>query len=123
MGIGSIAADDWLRLGMLAFLGYRVGRSDGKVDKERQLILAEVFDSNLPPAFPPSYVSQWGGPSSSTRLKKIAEAIAAFTRNAKRRNDGRLDEAIADWEFDLKFLHRKYYIGKFHFGFPTTQLG
>jgi hypothetical protein len=69
---------------------------------------------------PPEHMREWGKPSSATRLKKIAENIASFVRNAKRRNDGRLDDAIKDWESDFNFLYRKYYVGEFHFAYPTT---
>lgn len=121
-GDGSMLGGDWPEVGILRFLGYRVGKIEGRPQRERHMILAEMFALDLPPAFAPYYLFQWGKPNSAARLRKMAEAIAAFARNAKRRNDGSLAQAISEWETDLEFLYRRYYVGKFHFDFPTTNL-
>lgn len=120
-GSGQISTDGWPSEGMLSFLGYRVGK-EGKPLPERHLILAFAFDSVLPPAFPLYYLSQWSRPSSSSRLRKMAESIASFARNAKRRDTMLLDQAIVDWELDLAHLYHKYYVGRFYFAFQTTSL-
>ena len=57
----------------------------------------------------------------AARLKKMAETIAALARNAKRRNNASLDQAIRDWEHDLSFLYHTYYVGHFGFGWPSTS--
>lgn len=31
-----------------------------------------------------------------------------------------MDDAVRHWKLDLKFLHNRYYVGKFHFGWPST---
>jgi hypothetical protein len=105
---------------MLSYLDYRVGRN-GEVGSMRHGILGRVFEGPLPPVFPPDYMSSWGAPKSAARLRKLAESIAAFTRNAKRRRDFKMDDAIADWESDLSFLYEHYYLGRFSFAWPLTR--
>jgi hypothetical protein len=117
---GRPLAADWLDEGVLKYLGYQVGKSSNLVSPLRAAILDRVFSGQLPPVFPPQYLADWGAPASAGRLRKIVESIAAFTRNAKRRSDQRLDQAILDWEHDLKFLHDTYYFGRFRFTWPAT---
>ncbi|MFA6031552.1 MAG: hypothetical protein WC889_01480 [Myxococcota bacterium] len=108
--------------GMLSYLEYRVGKTNGEPAPVRHAILDRVFGAFLPPVFPKDYMDAWGIPKSAARLKKMAESLAAFTRNAKRRDPNLLDEAIRQWEADLEHLHEKYYVGRFHFGWPTATL-
>lgn len=121
-GNGAIAADGWVQEGVLGFLEYRAGKTADLSTPLRRSILAKVFDGVIPPAFPAAYLNQWGDPGSAVRLRKIAESIAAFARNAKRRSDSRLDQAIADWESDLEYLYLEFYVGRFGFGWPSTHL-
>ncbi|WP_312814872.1 hypothetical protein [Brevundimonas sp.] len=121
-GNGSISSDGWVAEGVLGFLEYRVGKTADLSTPLRQSILAKVFEGVIPPAFPPAYLDQWGEPGSAIRLRKIAESIAAFARNAKRRSDSRLDQAIEDWESDLRYLYLGFYVGRFGFGWPSTHL-
>lgn len=60
--------------------------------------------------------------SSAQRLQKLAETIAALTRNAKRRNAARMDKSIREWESDLAYLKRRYDEGRFSFTWPVTDL-
>lgn len=121
-GDGSLRFDKAQSEGMLAYLEYRVGRTNGFHSPVRQSILSRVFEGSLPPVFEQAYMDEWGGNRSETRLRKMAESIAAFARNAKRKNDDALDEAIRQWEQDLKFLYDRYYIGHFRFGWPVTNV-
>lgn len=109
--------------GVLGYLEYHVGKTNGQPTKIRRAILERVFNGKLPPVFDKKYLQQWGEPGSAPRLQKMAESIAAFTRNFKRRDDDKLDQAIREWEADLLFLFEQYYIGKFHFAWPTTKIG
>jgi hypothetical protein len=120
-GDGSLRAGQWYNEGMLSYLGYRVGRTQGVSDRVRRQILDSVFSGALPPVNGVHYVQAWGDPSTASRLKKLAQEIAAFVVNAKRRKSTDLSSAIADWESDLKYLHRQYYIGKFGFGWPRID--
>jgi hypothetical protein len=119
-GENKLGRQDWPEIGLLKFLGYMVGRTQGVCIAARRLRLSEIFCGSLPPINSPAYMMQWGSPGSAARLSKMAETIAAFARNAKRRDELRLDDAIRDWEGDLKFLYDKYYVGYFRFAWPGT---
>ena len=106
----------------MQYLDYRVGRTNGEAAPTRHAILGRVFEGALPPVFPVDYMASWGKPATVQRLQKMAESLAAFTRNAKRRHDERMDDAIKHWEADLQFLYDKYYVGRFHFGWPDTHV-
>lgn len=108
--------------GLLATLGYHVGRTHGLLSSARQRILSRIFETSLPPVFEQAYMHEWGTNGSAVRLQKMAESIAAFTRNTKRREDDRLDDAIQQWEQDLQFLYDRYYVGKFRFAWPVTTI-
>lgn len=121
-GTGQLVFSATLPEGMLDYLDYHVGRTRGEVASVRRAILARIFVGKLPPVFPVEYLNEWGTPATSIRLRKLAETIAAFVRNSKRRHDERMDDAIAEWESDLGFLYDEYYIGRFHFGWPETAV-
>ncbi|RWX60992.1 hypothetical protein [Mesorhizobium sp. M2A.F.Ca.ET.039.01.1.1] len=91
---GGLKLSGALKEGMFSYLEYHVGRTNGEASPVRQSILARIFESSLPPVFPKDYMAQWGQNKSAQRLKKMAETIAALTRNFKRMNDDRYDEAI-----------------------------
>jgi hypothetical protein len=118
-GDGTLAAN-WLKEGLLSYMGYHVGNTLGVVASKRRKILTEVFCGAVPPLFPRHYLEQWGKPSSPHRLMKLAETLASFVRNAKRKNTDSLAMAIDQWTADLEYLYLEYYVGKFHFGWPTT---
>lgn len=121
-GDGNLILDPAVSNGMLSYLGYRVGKLNGEVASIRQSILSRVFEGRPPPVFSRDYMSSWGSPKSSARLSKIAESLAAFTRNAKRRRDHRMSDAVSDWESDLRFLYDRYYVGQFSFAWPLSQV-
>ena len=120
-GSGSINARGWIEEGVLRYMGYRVGTTDGLSRSVRECILIEVFCGAVPPVFPHNYLYEWGDPRTSQRLKKLAETIASLTRNAKRRRDSKMSAAIQHWEQDLEFLYYELYVEKFHFGWPSTE--
>lgn len=108
--------------GIFSYLGYRVGNTQGISSDLRRLILRQMFERHLPPVFEPTYLMEWGSPRSSQRLRKMAETLAAFTRNARRRDEDTLIDAIRSWETDLRHLYDRYYIGHFHFAWPPTTI-
>jgi len=118
-GDGSLSAD-WLEEGLLSHMGYHVGNTHGVCTTKRRLILKEVFGGAVPPVFPKSYLDSWGDAGSAGRLKKMAETVAAFIRNAKRRRNAALAAAIDQWADDMEFLYHDIYVGKFHFAWPKT---
>jgi len=64
---------------------------------------------------------EWGEPQTAQRLQKMANTLAALTRNAKRHDLRSYATAIDDWEGDLAFLHERYYVHLFQFGWPATD--
>ncbi len=104
--------------GLLKHYGYKVGRS-GFSHRERWEILDRVFSQPLLQIDNTAYLNEWGEPRSAKRLQKMADSIAAFTRNAKRRNSRSFSKAIQDWETDLAYLKRTYY-NNFLFVYPRT---
>jgi hypothetical protein len=110
---------DWPALGLLKYMGYSVGENGLSVMR-RQEILENVFEASLPNVQSREYMAQWGIPGSSQRLKKLANTIASFARNARRRNNPP-EEAIRDWEYDLAWLRQKFYHGVFcSFTWPSS---
>jgi hypothetical protein len=103
--------------GIFSYLEYKVGWS-GTTPKRRQILLDRIYLDKLPKINSVQYMSEWGDPQTASRLKKMAESIASFARNAKRRNHQQLRKAILDWENDLNYLRCKYYNNVYDFGWP-----
>ncbi|NEJ39513.1 hypothetical protein [Rhizobium ruizarguesonis] len=120
-GNGTLNSFDAPEDGILSFFGYQVGQSSQITSSTRYAILDRVFRIVLPHILPGSHMALWGMPNSRRRLQKMAEAIAAFVRNAKRRQNPSYHRAIGDWEYDLQRLHDALYVGRFDFGWPETH--
>lgn len=103
---------EWHPQGVLSYLGYKVGEN-GAEENTRHSILTSIYCNNLPNLISQEYMLTWGAPNSAIRLKKMANSIAAFTRNARRNNPIVFIVAIDEWEADLLFLKYTYYIGKY----------
>lgn len=80
--------------GVLGYLGYAVGERSTLTQAQRQAILRRVFQMHLPPIESPFYMKEWASPRSSARLKKMANSIASFARQAKRRRNADMREAV-----------------------------
>jgi hypothetical protein len=104
--------------GLLDYVGYNVGVTNGKPEVIRHKLLDCVFHNELPNVNNPEYMEEWAEPESPRRLQKLAETIAALTRNAKRKIEYDYSVAIREWEEDLDYLYNEYYLGYFHFGWP-----
>lgn len=120
-GDGELTAD-WESTGILGYLGYKVGVTSDLSTRRRQLLLQHVFSMHLPPINSEAYMKEWGKPGTPARLQKMAESLAAFARNAKRRRSQNLAQAIRDWEEDLSHLRQSYYVEKFRFAFVWPEL-
>ena len=121
-GIRRLNGVEWRPHGMLSFLGYHVGETNPAPPNMRWRILEYAFECHLPPLDGPTYYLEWGMPLTAQRLKKMANTLAALTRNAKRRDAMSYTRAIDDWESDLVLLRDKYYLDFFHFGWPATYV-
>ena len=122
-GDGSLTLENVQKSGVLGQLDYHVGRTHGQPDAYRRRTLMKVFEKPIPLSLKGFVPEEWGQPNSATRLRKMAYSIAAFTRSAKRKNLKSFEDAIRHWETDLKYLHDHYYVGKFGFAWPSTQVG
>lgn len=110
----SILSADWPEEGILSFVGYRVGKTNPTRPKElRKLILEGIFLGEIPPIIPRNLLSDWGDPDTKKRLLKIANVLAALTRNAKRKRQADMSIAIGHWEDDLEYLRRKFWLPNF----------
>jgi hypothetical protein len=105
--------------GLLRYMDYKVG-VNGYVKRDRLEILERVYEETLPKVNSPAYMAEWGRPSSSQRLQKMADSIASFVRNAKRHSYNDMSMAIDEWESDLAHLKKQYYDGCYDFPWPRT---
>lgn len=121
-GDGRLSASGWVTEGVLSYMGYRVGNTNGLSSDIRRRILELIFEGELPPVFEPQYLREWGKPSSATRLKKMAETLAALSRNAKRKKSAQMRSAIKSWDQDLNFLYENFYIDRFQFAWPSNRI-
>jgi hypothetical protein len=121
-GSGEMNFNAEVEEGPLRRMGYKVG-NEGERTEERRKILEEVFTiahGAFPGTYPLGYLDSWGQPESGMRLEKMANSIATFCRNHKRRSN-RSQQAINDWEADLKWLKKNFYHPThFSFDWPTT---
>ena len=106
----------------LKVLGYTVGKTNGLPASTRQLILDRCFSGHLPPVEGISALRMWGEPKSALRLRKIAYHIAGLAKNFKKMQSRGYEDAISDWEDDLKYMHDKYYVRHFGFSWPGRGL-
>lgn len=120
-GKSGLDSGDWHLIGMLSYLGYRVGTTAGVSAGIRHQILDLCFDAPLPPINGIAYMNGWGAPRSTMRLRKLANELASFARNGKRKHSANLGSAVADWEADLNYLYRQYYVGRFNFAWPRSD--
>ncbi len=120
--IASSLFDDWQEKGVLSFYGYHVGNTKGVSSQTRQTILEGVFNAVIPPVFDLPYLYQWGAPATPARLKKIAYTLASNARNFKRQKNSSYLDAIREWEEDLEFMKNKFYIERFHFAWPSSNI-
>jgi hypothetical protein len=107
--------------GFLGYLGYKVGLNGSK-KSQRYLALERALTENLPHGiFDNYYIMQWGNPNTAKRLQKMANNIATFCRNMKRRNNPNDQDAIDDWESDLNWLKTNFYQkSRYEFEWPET---
>lgn len=119
-GDGSVDPDEWPDIGLLGKLGYKVGKG-GKSKYRRRAILRKAFQTDASEWLPvQEQAEQWGEPKSPDRLQKIANSLAAFARNARKRDDPSLETAISHWEADLAHLKEQFYDEQYSFEWPNT---
>jgi hypothetical protein len=93
-------------VGLLKRFGYCVGTTHAVPAQKRRKILESVFIlQQLPLWHSPSYVTEWGGPMSSRRFRKIHNCLSGFIANAELNDSERFARAIREWNEDLNWLH------------------
>lgn len=95
--------------GVLSYMGYHVGKAATLTSERRHRILDYVLLGALPQVNDPQYMRTWGRPKTAARLRKLANAVATFARNARRKRKKNMGQAIAEWEADLAYLKKRYY--------------
>ncbi|MCD8570920.1 MAG: hypothetical protein LRY76_05245 [Alphaproteobacteria bacterium] len=109
------------KIGILGFLGYRVGRNGASLGK-RQAILSYIFTRQLPMLGSPAYMTEWATPNSSERMKKMATTIANLAREKIAFGQEQYADAILHWEADLDWLFKEYYEAKgYRFSWPRIR--
>ena len=104
--------------GLLKFMGYTVGQNGAYRTRRRQ-VLDYVFNEKVPKVQSYEYMAEWGEPKTTTRLQKLANSLATFARNAKRRRSSDMDHAVAEWEEDLQYIKESYYDTQHEFPWPS----
>lgn len=113
---------DWRQYGLMSLSGYRVGRTRGEPTETRRKILNWLFlEDDLRDIDDVRYAAEWGAPKSADRLEKLANTLATFVRNAKRRDATTMNLAITEWSEDLQYLKETFYDN--WGGFPWPQVG
>ena len=110
-----------LKEGYLKYEDYTVGKKGLSRQARRKILDYCYLYGVVPSAFPEEYVSEWGEPATSTRLQKIANCIATFCCNAKKKKSPPL-EAIICWEEDLQYLKSEHYEKQYLFEWPSTYV-
>ena len=100
-----------MQIGVLAMMGYHVGRVHGIGVFLRHEILKSAYISDIP-FVECDYMKAWSVPKTHWRLKKIAYCLASFAKNAKRKSNWySYSQCIEEWEDDLAWLKRNFYDG------------
>lgn len=121
IGYGEISIHDWQEDGLLSAAGYVTGRSGLERDS-RIKILESLYLKGIPRNTGVKNIEEWGMPRTATRLKKLVDSLASFTRQEKRNWRGDYSISISERELDLKFLKKTYYDGVYDlkWRFPHT---
>lgn len=118
---GSFSLESSPKESALTALGYKTGLS-APGPQDRRAILKRAFEKKLPFVNSEEYMDGWGSPKSSKRLQKMANTMAATVRNHKRNRTRDMSMAINEREADLEWLYKTYYVGRFRFIWPSTEV-
>jgi len=121
MGSGELVAVNWPKESLLSFMGYKTGQK-GTDEESRRAILDFIYTKNVPNVNSVEYMRKWGKPNTGKRLLQMARSLANFVKNEKRKDPIAYMLSITERESDLKYLKRKYYIGRYDFTWPRTDV-
>ena len=94
-------------IGMLGFLGYKVGQ-EGETKKKRQFILNYVVNEQLPFVQSPMYIKEWGDPKSKKRYLKTYNVIKNFIDKYTNYKQSGFEKALIEWSEDIQYLKMLY---------------
>lgn len=112
---------NWEKNGPLSLFGYGVGNANALTDLRRRRVLTDVFQAHFLYDIPEKVRAEWGGAESSVRLQKMANSIAMFVKNAKRKEVPGYARAIDEWTSDLDYLYQEFYLHRFFFAWPAKR--
>ena len=107
-GISNLDSSEWPKKGVLKRMGYSVASKGSISDRRRKEILDYVFQSErLPFVHSYEHMIEWGAAKSVARLKKIANSMASFGRNMRRKG---MNNPLRKYDDDLAYLKETYYL-------------
>ena len=108
---GSEFSAHFRQFSALKMFVYTVGKTNGWPTRDRMAFLDDFMTMDLPAVVESTFGDEYGTPLSVTRLRKVANVIAANANLRWRSDPERYAQAIADWEADLQHLHDEFYVG------------
>ena len=121
VGSGKLDSTNWPNKGLLSFMGYITGLKGANEDSRRD-ILDFIYTENVLNVTSVEYMQKWGKPNTGKRLLKLARTLANLVKHEKRKDLNAYRISIAEREADLKYLKKKYYIGRYDFTWPRTDV-
>ena len=108
VGLSNLDSSEWPKIGVLKRMGYSVASKGSISDRRRKEILDYVFQSErLPFVHSCDHMIEWGAAKSVARLKKIANSMASFGRNMRRKG---MNNPLRKYDDDLAYLKETYYL-------------
>lgn len=101
----------------LARMGYHVGVNKGLPRSKRKKLLTEAYRGEIPEVEDDDYMEEWGRPSNSRRLWRIAHHLAWLIRS--RHGNPSMIYAVDDWRQDLDWLKEEFYTNRMRFSWPN----
>jgi hypothetical protein len=107
-GMSNLDSSEWPKIGVLKRMGYSVASKGPITDSRRKEILDYIFQSErLPFVHSYEHMMEWGAAKSVARLKKIANSMASFGRNMRRKG---MNNPLRKYDEDLAYLKETYYL-------------
>lgn len=89
----------------LAYVGYKVGKTHGLAEWDRQRRLKVCLQTEVPPALAAKY-DGWGRPATYQRFASICQHLRMLADMRRRRTN--YEQAVADWEADEKWFRAEF---------------
>ena len=89
----------------LAYVGYKVGKTNGLAPWDRKRRLKVCFQTEIPRELAAKYQS-WGRPATYQRLSSICQHLSMLADMRRQRRS--YEHAVADWEADNAWFRSEY---------------